>query len=554
MLGRLTRAALRERARRNPDDLLFWTEAYRNINGRPFTVPPALHAVYQDDHPFVVIRKPSQVGVTEFNLNTAAWAADRQCAGRGVVLYLLPTGEMADRISQTRMSKVVQESPYLRRRAVPEPGIARGPANIRRRTIGSGVVYFCGSEDETQYSGIDADVVILDEFDLMQEEVLSLAQARLRSSRSPRLRVTSTPTISDFGVSYLFDLSDQRYYEMACPQCAAWQEPRFPDSVDWETLQVVCLECRQPLDARQMGRWVPRRPDASDVRGYQLNRLVLPDPPLQQMKMALEGKISTSKETFFRQDLGQPFTSPESRLTPDVIDSCIEPWRPELPLKMYVMGVDVGSKLHVVIRGRFKERWYLFEAFTADNFNEIEPCFRRYNIQCCVVDALPETREARRFQQGHLGTIWLAQYAQQGLQPEWSYSEWLVRAPRTLILDEMLHRFRERAYVLPDDVRAIEDGEYFRQLQAPVRTIELDQWGQPVATYRSRQRDDFAHAEVYATLAAIRAALSEGGVIFISYGPGGLSSSSPRGVIMHDSSFKLTEESPKFHRRSESEA
>jgi hypothetical protein len=86
----------------------------------------------------------------------------------------------------------------------------------------------------------------------------------------------------------------------------------------------------------------------------------------------------------------------------------------------------------------------------------------------------------------------------------------------------MLHRFRERAYVLPDDVRAIEDGEYFRQLQAPVRTIDLDQWGQPVATYRSRQRDDFAHAEVYATLAAIRATLGDGGVLFIAYGPGGL--------------------------------
>jgi hypothetical protein len=33
-------------------------------------VPAHLHAVYQDDHPFLVVRKPSQVGATEFNLNT----------------------------------------------------------------------------------------------------------------------------------------------------------------------------------------------------------------------------------------------------------------------------------------------------------------------------------------------------------------------------------------------------------------------------------------------------------------------------------------------------
>ena len=250
-------------------------------------VPPHLHAVYQDDHPFMVVRKPSQVGVTEFNLNTAAWAADCQYAGRGVVLYLLPTQDMADRISQARMGKGIHESPYLRRRAVPEAGIARGPANIQRRTIGPGVVYFCGAEQETQYSGIDADVVILDEYDLMAEEVLSLAQARLRSSRSPRLRVTSTPTISDFGVSHLFELSDERHYELVCPACGAWQEPRFPESVHWESVQVVCPNCGAPLDPWQAGRWVPHRPAESEIRGYQLNRLALPNPPLHDMKMAL---------------------------------------------------------------------------------------------------------------------------------------------------------------------------------------------------------------------------------------------------------------------------
>src|SRR3990172_6802258 len=199
-LDRLSGAGLRERAKRNPNNLLHWSEAYRNIGRAPMVVPPALHAIYQEDHPFMVVRKPSQVGLTEFNLNTATWAADCGYAGRGVVLYLLPTQEMADRISQARMSKVIQESPYLRRRAVPPPGIARGPANVQRRSIGSGVIYFFGSAQEAQYSGIDADVVILDEFDLMKDEVLSLAQARLRSSRSPRLRVSSTPTISDFGV------------------------------------------------------------------------------------------------------------------------------------------------------------------------------------------------------------------------------------------------------------------------------------------------------------------------------------------------------------------
>ncbi len=520
MLGKFSQAALRVRAKRHPDNLLFWTEAYRRIGGSPMIIPPALHAIYQDDHRFIVIRKPSQVGATEFNLNTAAWAADSPYVDRGVVLYLQPTQEMADRTSQVRMSKVIQESPYLRQRAVPEPGVARSPANIQRRTVGAGVIYFCGSEQEAQYAGIDADLVILDEYDLMKEEVLSLAQARLRSSRSPRLRITSTPTISDFGISNLFELSDRRHYEMLCPSCGRWQQPGFPDSVDWNTLRVVCLSCNAPLDPWREGRWVSHRPDELEVRGYQINRLILPDPPLRDMKLALDGKIPTSKEIFYRQDLGQPFTSPESRLTPEILDSCVKHWQPQL-LRMNVMGIDVGSKLHVVVRGRLEDRWYLFEAFTVDSFEEIEGCFEFYHIQCCVVDALPETREARRFQKAHHGKVWLAQYTQRGLEADWIWDDGLVRAPRTLIMDETLRRFREGAYVLPPAVRALADGEYFRHLQAPVRTIELDAWGQQFAVYRHRQPDDFAHAEVYSTLATIRATLSEAWIATIWLGPSG---------------------------------
>jgi phage terminase large subunit GpA-like protein len=77
-------------------------------------IPPALHAIYEDDHPFIVIRKPSQVGITEFNINLALFVADSGYAARGIALVVLPTGEMAERISQARFAKAINESPYLR--------------------------------------------------------------------------------------------------------------------------------------------------------------------------------------------------------------------------------------------------------------------------------------------------------------------------------------------------------------------------------------------------------------------------------------------------------
>src|SRR3990172_8908167 len=135
--------------------------------------------------------------------------------------------------------------------------------------------------------------------------------------------------------------------------------------------------------------------------------------------------------------------------------------------------------------------------------------------------AAPVSTPGRRFQEVHPGVVWLAQYTNQGLDVDLSHQHGVVKAPRTLILDETLQRFREKKYVLPQHVREIEAGDYFRHLQAPVRTTELDSWDQPVAVYKNRQPDDFAHAEGYATLATIRAKLSEGWIATIGWGNSG---------------------------------
>ena len=186
-------AVLEERARRRPESLLCWSEAYRSISGKPMMVPPALHALYEDRHPHVAVRKPTQVGGTEYCLNAALWGADTKLGGRGNVLYLLPTADLAERTSQVRLNRAIQQSPYLTGRAQPERGVASLPANVQRRHIGEGMIVFAGADQESQYTGFDADLVILDEFDLMRDEVFSQAQQRLRSSHSPQLIAVSTP-------------------------------------------------------------------------------------------------------------------------------------------------------------------------------------------------------------------------------------------------------------------------------------------------------------------------------------------------------------------------
>jgi hypothetical protein len=190
---------------------------------------------------------------------------------------------------------------------------------------------------------------------------------------------------------------------------------------------------------------------------------------------------------------------------------------------MNVMGVDVGDKLHVVLRGRERQKWQLQEAFTADTFEELERCFKHYKIVCCVVDGRPEARETRRFQDKHVGTVWLAEYTAGSGEPEWVTRNWLVKAPRTGIMDETFRRFREREYLLPTYVHEIEGGEYVKHLLEPARHARMDSAGRVTNEYKNKRADDFAHAEVYATLAVIRATKYEGSVMALQFGPYGTS-------------------------------
>ena len=475
-------------------------------------VPPALHDIYRDKHPFVVVQKPAQVGVTEMNLTLALWAAANNVAGRGVVVYLMPTVEHVDRLSQRRVAKALEDSPALRQLVGVENDGPRPPQRVQLRSVGPGVIYFAGSEQARQYAGLDADRVILDEFDQMNEDVLPNALVRLRSSRAGQLRVTSTPTIPEFGVNGLMQRSDERHYQLKCPGCAEWVEPSFPTNVDFERGCVVCA-CGATLHAHLPGRWVPMRPDVGRIRGYQLNRLTLPNPPLEAMHLAASGTIGMRQEDFWRQDLGVPYVTDDARLTAADLDRCRVDRFPALAPGMkpdeVVMGVDVGQRAFwVVVRAFFGRRSFpVCVAIVEGEWEELDDLVKTFDVKWCVVDALPDTRGATRFQDRMRSRdtyVFLCYY---GRQRDHDYV-WdrpsTIHAARTLALDEMFDGFRRERSLLPMQAREIVEGRYYDHLQSLVRTTEPDDFGQPIPTYRHTRRDDFAHAETYVTLAASR--------------------------------------------------
>ena len=71
-------------------------------------------------------------------------------------------------------------------------------------------------------------------------------------------------------------------------------------------------------------------------------------------------------------------------------------------------------------------------------------------------------------------------------------------------MDDWLHQFKSGTFALPEHFRELANGAYVKHLFAPVRLTAPDAFGQPIATFEHARPDDFAHAEVYATLATTR--------------------------------------------------
>jgi len=153
---------------------------------------------------------------------------------------------------------------------------------------------------------------------------------------------------------------------------------------------------------------------------------------------------------------------------------------------------------------------FLYLARTVSGFDELDQLMGEFHVESAVVDALPETRSAVQFAERHPGRVQLARYDRHdaNIERDREGGVTFVHADRTYVMDMVLERFREGAAALPADARSLGGrvrqgiGEYYRQMLASKRVIEIGADGVPVARWVESGDDHYAHAEVYALLAA----------------------------------------------------
>jgi len=470
-------------------DPLTWALQYRIIDDKPFRIKhqPFLEHIYEDQAQKMVIMKGAQVGVSEYAINKSLWFLEN-C---GDVLYVLPTDGDASDFSAGRINPAIEESSHLEE-------LFTDVDNVGHKRAGNRNYYLRGSNSRSKLKSVPIDFLVLDEYDEMIQRNIPLARRRLDASPYKWELMISTPTFPETGIHAEYLKSDQHVWMVTCKACGEDQELTWPESV--KNGEFVCKACGEVID-RWNGRWVSKNPGGS-FRGYHISQLISPTITAKELEQEWnDAQGNASKlEDFYNSKLGLPYVPEGDQLTADLVRKHKGGYQTFETFAASVMGVDVGSELHYVIsiQGESGKRTVI-RAGTVQEFEELDLLMDRYSVYGCVVDALPETREARKFADRFPGKVYLAYYTdpREGLRIDEKKSE--VHIARTEAIDGCFSRFFNGTIEIPVDVPE----DFILQHTKLVRTYETNSKGQQVAVYRKIGADHYAHANTYCEIAFV---------------------------------------------------
>jgi hypothetical protein len=484
-------------------------------SGEPYSLVgfEYLADIFDDLTPRVVIQKAAQVGATVMAMLRTVWFLDRR---KKSAMYLFPTHRSADRFRRGRFTVMVQRSPSLQGR-VKATG---APGHLR---VGAAQFYCHGARSRAELMSVPVAYLTLDERDELYRMAglegtpwsgVDLARQRLAGQAESWEVSLSTPTIPGHGIAAEFARSDQREFLVRCPHCSCRTPLHWPEAllgIDGPPKQArfCCPLCRTPWDdaarraAIQVGVWHPRNAQA-ETHGYQLNQLLSPVAKARRLvKQWQEAQGDPAAlQVFHNAVLGLPYLAEGARLDLKYVEDAVAQGGGATMADFGVntaAGIDVGPQLlHVVIVQRAINWCHLLWAGVVTEWHELEQLLRQYDVRSYVIDAQPETHQARRLVTQYPGG-WLCYYRTSlGAQPHQHTELNILRVPRSETLDALYQAWKRGQVIAPANLPPA----FVDQLRSLVRVVRLDRRGQARVDYlEAGGPDHYAHAMNYALLA-----------------------------------------------------
>lgn len=485
-----------------------------------FPFQRGIYEVFGDPNiPEATAMKSVQVGMSELLVRLTLYFADIQGL---TALYVFPAVKQMHDFSDTRVNPLREHSQYLRSRTK----LAAGAWNKGLKRIGDGHCYYRGSESKNDLIAIDADLVVLDEYDSLHPPNIPEAERRISGSTLGLLRRVGVPSDPEYGIAKKYAQSDRRKWLVKCNRCkASWQELDFRKNVVWDDLEdglsanqaVVCSRCRRPLDVLK-GEWVAECSDR-DRPGFHVHRLMVPSQSnLSKLIAASHDHSPLGVTNFMNNDLGLPHSETTAGLDRSAIAAAIsvgQSYNNGTSLRMLpayrgpnlvTAGIDVASvrALNVRIsehldpltdRRHRKRALWIGEV---ESFDQLPGLLDRYGVQFACIDHLPESRLSYGLAEMFPGRVYVCHYASNQADALSVDTETRkVSVQRVTAIDAMVDVIRAQRNLLPEDLPAA----YVEHLVAVRRSAGKDEYDRRYVNWQSTRPDDYFHAEVFDLIA-----------------------------------------------------
>ncbi len=468
------------------------------LDGRQFSFHKHeyLMTPYADNHPHMVEIKAAQMGLTTKAMLRAMYAA-RYRNFRGI-LYLFPSRTDVTEFAKGRIDPLIEDNPDTLGKWLQDTDAA----NIKQ--IWNCFLYLRGMKSRVGLKSIPVDFLVFDEMDEASPAAVDMAMERMSHSEFKEVLKLSNPTLPDYGIDKAFQETDQRFWHVKCEKCGEYTclEVTFPDcllEIGGRAIR-ACQKCNAELNP-SIGEWVAKHPGVTEKRGYHYSQLfshyIDPAEILRQFRTA------NNLTEFYNLKLGMAYVEATNRLTvQEVLALCGNEGIASSDPGPCSMGIDQGKLLHVVIGKREWQRaGKIVHAGEYQAWEELDRLMKVFNVSRCVVDALPETRNARAFAEKHKGKVFLSYYSEhQKSGYKWNDGDLTVHSNRTESLDASHVEIQFARIALPRECDIIRG--FAEHCSNTAKKLEEDEeTGSKRYVYVKLGPDHFRHAFNYEAMA-----------------------------------------------------
>ncbi len=486
-----------------------------------------------DKHRIVTAKKCAQIGFTEILLR---WMLCFLVQHQGSqTIFTQPTDTDVGKFAKSRVDVLFEECDIIKRLGT------GGIDSAYLKRVGHSFLNLRGTFGTKAAISVPSDANVYDEIDFSNPRVLSQFKSRLQHSKYKLERLISTPTLPNYGVSALYNQSDQKQVVLKCNHCGHYQFLTWenhiwirrhtdgavfrkdPDSIDlyvakpWEFKPyIACEKCEREVDRSWHGgcrEWVAAHPErASDldngISGYHISQLDVPFVDVSDIVKASDKRFPEGykkEQDFNNFVLGKEYAGGEGMKIDDEVAK-LASLRMDMPKAASgtFVGVDLGATCNVVVVKDFwlRDRDYRVPVVVAafeipsERLEYADNEFDRYRPLFLVSDAQPYTTTVSKLAK-------LPKYEDRfkicyfGGKKAFTVSDIIVTANRTQMLDAVTDDLPKGDVMVADSV----PDEFWPHLKNLVKVKAEDDDGTVYYEYVKVGDDHYGFALGYALLA-----------------------------------------------------